>query len=161
MKTSPWIAIVLAIPLAAAEQDRQPAAPDLSHLTWLEGCWEGTGFGQRVAECWMRAPDGRLTGMFQLIDADGRQALSEIFILDHFEDGPAIRLKHFNPDLTGWEKQEDFVVFPLHETGPGFARFDGLSYRRTEDGRLIVELTVKRDGVESLQRLEFTRVGGN
>lgn len=131
---------------------------ELSDLAWLEGCWEGTGFGNRVGECWMSAPDGRLTGMFQMIDSDGKQTMSEIFVLDAFEDGPALRLKHFNADLTGWEGQDDFIVFPLRETGVGFARFDGLTYRLESDGRLIVELVVSRGGESSLQRLEFERV---
>ena len=131
---------------------------ELSDLAWLQGCWEGTGFGNRVGECWMSAPDGRLTGMFQMIDAEGKQTMSEIFVLDAFEDGPAIRLKHFHADLTGWEGRDDFIVFPLRETGTGFARFDGLTYRLESDGRLIVELVVSRGGEASLERLEFRRV---
>lgn len=106
----------------------------------------------------MTAPDGRLTGMFQMIGADGKQTMSEIFVLDQFEDGPAIRLKHFHPDLTGWEGQDEFIVFPLRETGADFARFDGLTYSLAEDGRMIVELVVSQGGEPSLQRLEFERV---
>jgi len=151
-----WV-FLIAPAMAHAEQATQ-VEPDLSQLGWLEGCWSGTGFGKRVDECWMRAPDGRLTGMFQLIGPDGRQEMSEIFVLDQFEDGPAIRLKHFHPDLTGWEGQDEFVEFPLRETGRDFARFDGLSYRLAEDGRLIVELMVSTAGQPSLQRLEFQRV---
>lgn len=142
--------------VGAEEMDN--TEPDLGQLTWLEGCWQGTGFGKRVDECWMRAPDGRMTGMFQLVGEDGRQEMSEIFVLAEFEDGPAIRLKHFHPDLTGWEGRDEFVEFPLRETGPDFARFDGLVYRVVEDGRLVVELMVTTGGETSLQRLEFERV---
>lgn len=152
------LTFVLFFATAAYGDDPDAAAPDLSKLTWLEGCWEGSGFGKRVEECWMSAPDGRLTGMFQMIDDDGKQTMSEIFVLDHFEGGPAIRLKHFHPDLTGWEDQDEFIVFPLRETGPDFARFDGLTYRLDEGGRLIVELVVSMGGEPSLQRLEFERV---
>lgn len=154
-------AIVLFAVLAAGPaREGDALEPDRSRLTWLEGCWEGTGFGKRVSECWMSAPDGRLTGMFQIIGADGSQEMSEIFVLDRFEDGPAIRLKHFHPDLTGWEGRDDFLVFPLRETGEGFARFDGLTYRLSEEGRLVVDLVVSRGGEESLERLVFERVGG-
>lgn len=151
--------LVLLIALQPADADTEASvAPELSQLGWLEGCWSGTGFGKRVDECWMRAPDGRLTGMFQLIGEGGRQEMSEIFVLDHFAAGPAIRLKHFHPDLTGWEDRDAFIEFPLRETGPGFARFDGLTYRLDPDGRLIVELMVSRGGEPSLERLEFERV---
>ena len=149
---------ILAAALAAFAQaaETEPRA-DIADLAWLEGCWAGTGFGNPVEECWMSAPDGRLTGMFQMIGAGGAQTFSEIFVLDEFEDGPAIRLKHFNPDMTGWEAQDDYMVFELGETGPDFARFEGLEYRR-EDGRLIVDLLVGTGEGERVERLEFDRV---
>ena len=158
MKTCILLFVALLTGTGAAAPDEPSKRIELSDLGWLEGCWEGTGFGTRVGECWMSAPGGRLTGVFQMLDADGSQTMSEIFVLDHFEYGPAIRLKHFHADLTGWEGRDDFVVFPLRETGPDFARFDGLTYRLAEDGRLIVELMVSRSGESSLQRLEFQRV---
>lgn len=131
---------------------------DLNELAWLEGCWEGTGFNNRIGECWMSAPDGRLTGMFQMIAPDGGQTLSEFFVLDAFRDATAIRLKHFNADLSGWEARDEYVVFELLETGPDFARFDGLEYRRDDQGRLIIHVTVSRDGEESVERLVLTPV---
>lgn len=158
MKTCIVLLVAWLIGAGAWAQETTEEQIELSDLAWLEGCWEGTGFGNRVGECWMCAPDGRLTGMFQMIDPEGKQTMSEIFVLDEFDDGPAIRLKHFNADLTGWEGQDDFIVFSLRETGPGFARFDGLTYRLESDGRLIVELIVSRGGESSLQRLEFRRV---
>jgi len=151
------LAALLTAPGAGA-RDSPDKRIELSDLAWLAGCRAGTGFGNRVEECWMTAPDGRLTGMFQMIGADGKQMMSEIFVLAEFDDGPAIRLKHFHPDLTGSEGRDEFLVFPLRETGADFARFDGLTYCLVEDGRLIVELMVKRAGESSLQRLEFERV---
>lgn len=158
MKTCVWLLAFLMAVTGASAQDEPEARIELSDLAWLKGCWTGTGFGNRVGECWMSSPDGRLTGMFQMIDGDGKQTMSEIFVLDDFEAGPAIRLKHFHPDLTGWEGRDEFIVFPLRETGADFARFDGLTYRLAEDGRLVVELVVSRGGETSLQRLEFERV---
>lgn len=59
----------------AGAQEASEERIELSDLGWLQGCWEGTGFGNRVEECWMSAPDGRLTGMFQMIEADGKQTM--------------------------------------------------------------------------------------
>lgn len=156
MKLLSLILALLAAPLLA----EAPPRVALSDLSWLQGCWQGTGFGKAVTECWMRAPDGRLTGMFQLIGADGRQEMSEIFVLDEFDDGPAIRLKHFGPDLAGWEARDEHVVFELRETGPGLARFDGLTYRLLDDGRLVAELVVRRGDESSVERLQFERMHG-
>jgi len=147
------LALVAAISFQAAGDE--PRA-DIADLAWLEGCWQGTGFGATVSECWMSAPDGRLTGMFQVVGEEGQQ-FSEIFILDDFEDGPAIRLKHFNPDLTGWEAQDEYVVFELLETGENFARFDALTYRRDEMGRLVVEVVLTDGDTRRTERLVFER----
>lgn len=151
-------AFLASLTIVGSPEDAARPRVELSDLAWLEGCWEGTGFGNRVEECWMSAPDGRLTGMFQMIGADGSQMLSEIFVLDVFEDGPAIRLKHFNADMTGWEAQDGYMVFELLETGEGYARFEGLEYRRDEAGRLVVDLVVSRAGVESVEQLVFERI---
>jgi len=139
----------------AAAQDA-PARIDLGDLAWLEGCWEGEAFGSPAHECWMLAPGGRLTGMFQLI-RDGQQAFSEIFIIDEFDGAHELRLKHFHPDLTGWEAQDEWVTFTLLETGPDFARFSGLEYRLDENGALLVDLAMRRGGERVVERLVFTR----
>lgn len=154
--------MLILILLGAPTDTGQPVDPRLrvSDLSWLEGCWQGTGFGKRVTECWMRAPDGRMTGMFQLIGDGGAQEMSEIFVLDDFEDGPAIRLKHFGPELIGWEAHDAFVVFELRETGPDFARFDGLTYRLTAADRLVAELVVTENGEQRTVRLTFDRLFG-
>jgi hypothetical protein len=143
---------------ASSEVAEVPAETriELSDLAWLEGCWEGTAFGNLAGECWMRAPDGRLTGMFQLIDGE-RQKFSEIFVIDRFDDGPALRLKHFHANLHGWEERDQYLSFPLKETGPGVARFDGLLYRLEEDGSLSIELRMKRGDEHHTERMLFHR----
>lgn len=145
--------MAVALPTAMAEE---PSRLELADLVFLEGCWHGTAFGSPASECWMVAPDGRLTGMFQLVQ-DGRQAFSEIFVLDRFEDGYELRVKHFHSDLRGWEAQDAWVTFPLRETGPGLARFDGLVYRLDEEGGLQVDLDMRHGDEVRTERLRFAR----
>lgn len=145
---------------AALAQPAEPAPrAEIADLAWLEGCWEGTGFGSRVTECWMLGPTGRLTGTFQLLNADGTQNFSEILLLDVFEDGPAMRVKHFTPDFVGWEGKDGFHTFVLEETGPGFARFRGLTLELGGDGRQIATLLMRSgDGAVREERLVYERI---
>ena len=163
MKTLLVAAIaVFALSLSAAGQPEAPAPAgvglrvELTDLAWLTGCWEGSAFGQAASECWMPAPSGRLTGMFQLLSGADQQ-FSEIFVIDRFDDGPALRLKHFDRDLIGWEEKDGFVRFPLLETGPDFARFDGLLYRLQPDGTLRIELRMQRNGETVIETMLFQR----
>ncbi len=156
MRALVMVMMTLTLPFASAVTAEAPPRVELADLGWLEGCWQGTAFGSPASECWMTAPDGRLTGMFQLV-REGRQVFSEIFVLDRFEEGFELRLKHFHPDLRGWEAQDAWVTFPLRETGPGLARFDGLLYRLDDDGALHVDLDMRQGDEVRTERLSFTR----
>lgn len=142
------------LPVAAAAE-AEPRI-DLGDLRWLLGCWHGEAFGDAADECWVSAPNGRLTGLFQLLDGPN-QRFSEIFVLDIFDGTPELRLKHFHPDLTGWEDKDGFIRFRLLETGPSFARFDGLLYRLEADGTLVIELRMRRDGENVIETMRFRR----
>lgn len=141
--------------LPVAAEEAEPRI-DLGDLRWLLGCWHGEAFGDAADECWVSAPNGRLTGLFQLLDGPN-QRFSEIFVLDVFDGTPELRLKHFHPDLTGWEDKDGFIRFRLLETGPDFARFDGLLYRLEADGTLVIELRMRRDGVVVTETMRFRR----
>lgn len=120
----------------------QAAEPDLHALRWMTGCWEGEAFGGRVEECWISAPDGRLTGLFQLAGEEA-QTFSEFFMLADFGEGPELKLKHFNPDFTSWEADGEFTRFALIEAGPDAAVFEGLTYARLDDGTIQVDLAMQ------------------
>jgi hypothetical protein len=149
MITAISAAVTAALSLQAAEP---------MNASWLEGCWEGEGLGAPVTECWMSAPSGRMTGVFQMLNADGAQRFSEIFILDHFDDGPALRLKHFDPGLAGWEAQEAYISWPLIEAGEHRLVFEGLEMSLDDAGRLVVDLDISRNGEISTERFTYTRM---
>lgn len=152
--------IALALPalLVLAQPAEAAMEPDISRLAWLEGCWEGEGLGGDVGECWLRAPGSdRLTGLF-FLSVNGEQRFSEIMVIDMFDDGPALRLKHFHADMTGWEEREDYVSFPLYETGDNYARFRGLDYRLTPDGTFEIDIVLRSRGEAHTYRLTLRRV---
>ena len=138
-------AVLICLGLSAASA-REEAAPEinLSDLTWLEGCWEGTAFGGVAKECWVSGPAGHMTGLFQL-ENDGELVFTEIMHLGAFENGHGLRVKHFNPDITAWEEKGDFIHFALKETGPDRAVFSGLTFELGEDDVLTVKLKMKDD----------------
>ncbi|NNU14905.1 hypothetical protein HK107_01035 [Parvularcula sp. ZS-1/3] len=119
----------------------------------LLGCWEGEGLGGEVAECWMPGPDGRVTGMFQLV-TNGEQNFSEILIIDDFGEGPEMRLKHFHGDLKGWEEKDEFVTFKLKEAREDTLIFGGLTITFEGDDRLLMDLKMKTSA--GVQTMNFT-----
>lgn len=65
---------------------------------------------------------------------DGRVNFFEIMTLVEWGTSLRLRLKHFAPDLRGWEPQEKTVEFPLVRAMPGALFLDGMTYRRTAEG---------------------------
>jgi len=121
--------------------------PTLSSATWLEGCWVGEGLGGQVEECWMRSSNGHMTGVFQFM-LKGQQVFSEMEMLAEFEDGAAMRVKHFSPAFKQWDSDEGkYVSFPLVEVGASYFQFKGLRYE-LEGGTLTVTLDMHNDAGE-------------
>lgn len=125
-------------------------------MDWMEGCWTGEGFGGEVVECWMTSPDGRMTGSFQLVN-NGELGMAEIFMLADFPDGPAIRLRHYNPDMSAWEAEGEYTNFPLLDAGEDFTRFEGVTFRRTGEDTARVEVMIESVGEVRTEILNLTR----
>lgn len=159
------------IPAAVAQDDLQVLASadvpdrqavDIEDLSWLAGRWVGRGFGgARVEEVWTLPVNGSMTGSFRL-DRDDAPGFYEFFVLAPGDDGLLeLRLKHFHPDLRGWETKDEFVRFPLLKVEGRQAFFDGLTFSRAAyGGGLQVAVSVTGpSGDAHVERLDFRRAG--
>ena len=148
-----FLTLVLTMPNPAYSQEF-----DLRQLSWLTGCWQGEGLGGLMDECWVAAPDGRLTGLFQLV-VEGQQSFSEIMMLGYFDGVPGLRVKHFDPAaFTQWSSDNGVGhTFKLLSVGTDFATFDDLEYRLVE-GNLQVRLHLgSADGSSTWHEMTMTR----
>ena len=100
---------------------------------WLEGDWVGTGLGGTSEEAWLAPLAGNMASVYRGM-REGRVTLFEIVTLVEAGQSLAIRLKHFGPDLRGWEPKEKTVDFNLVRAEPGALYLDGMTYRRTPEG---------------------------
>ena len=125
----------------------------LADVAWLQGHWRGPGLGGIAEEFWMEPSGGAMPGVFRTV-ADGEVIFYEIFALTEHEGSLVLRLKHFNPDMTGWEDKEEMVTFRLAHVEPGLIQFNSLTYRLETDDRLWIHVAV-RQGDGTLEELEF------
>lgn len=138
--------------VAAQETDWRSVTPK------LQGCWDGEGLGGQVSECWLVSPSGRADGMF-LLQKDEQPVFAEILVIDDFGDGAQMRLKHVNPDMTGWEDKDDYVQFTLQAASEDRLIFKGLSLIFDGDDKLRAELMMRmKDGIEMVP-FDFIRTG--
>ncbi len=121
------------------------AAQTIEDAAWLSGRWVGEGLGGSVEETWAPAAGGQMVGHFQLVKA-GKPVFYEIMLLDSQPGGLRLRVKHFNPDFTGWEDKAVWHSFEPVAAEPDRLRFKGLELARDGD-RLMVTVTLRgKDG---------------
>jgi hypothetical protein len=119
------------------------SADPVTELSWMAGCWRGELDGALIEEIWSTPQAGHMLGMFRML-REGQPLFYELMAIEGGDGGPALRLKHFDPGLVGWERRKQAMDFALVESEAGaWARFEGqgesLLYRREGPG-LVVEL---------------------
>lgn len=107
---------------------------------WLAGNWTGDGFGGTSEELWSEpSADGTMMGTYRHHKGDGSLNFYEFMVMD----STGLRLKHFNPDMVGWETKEDFVHFELIEFTEDKIILKGLVFERKSDTEMEIRLDLK------------------
>ncbi|MEP5937595.1 MAG: DUF6265 family protein [Erythrobacter sp.] len=154
-----------AVPIAetrVGESGFESPPATIEHMDWLVGQWVGTGIqGAPAQESWLPPVGGTMVGTFvqQVATENGD---GEIMFTEHMylmeEDGSlALKLKHFNADLTAWEEKDDMVTFRLVAIEECAAYFHALTLRcdEREDGtRGLVAAVRMQSGGELVFRFD-------
>lgn len=129
-------------------------AQEQTDFAWLTGTWVGPGFGGTFEETWSE-PDanGQLMGMFRYTDSSGSVQFYEFWILN----GLGLKLKHFNPDFTGWEEKADYIDFKMVETTSSKITLKGLIYERLSENQMKVSLKIRTGDQVNLEIFNLKR----
>jgi len=134
-----------------------PAAA-LADLSWMVGTWEGEGLGGAVLESYSPPAGGQIAGHFRLLK-DGKPQFYEMLMIAEVGASLEFRVKHFNPDMTGWEEKAEVVRFPLVAVEKDVWYFNGLTIRRTgPDSTLQTVLIRQKDGSTREAGFTYRRV---
>ncbi|WP_424962583.1 DUF6265 family protein [Ekhidna sp.] len=107
---------------------------------WLAGNWIGDGFGGTSEEVWSApSSEGTMMGTYRHHKGDGTLNFYEFMVMD----STGLRLKHFNPDMTGWETKEDFVHFKAIEFKENMIVLKGLIFERKSDTEMEIRLDLR------------------
>jgi len=154
------LALLPAGPLAAqetrvGEQGFVSPSASVADAGWLVGQWSGTGIGGAEAhESWLTPSGDTMVGTFVQETPEGGIMFTEHMYLMEQDGSLVVKLKHFNPDLTGWEEKDGMVTFRLLAAEPCALYFNALTYRCDGDGGMVVAVRMKSDKPEP-QELVF------
>jgi hypothetical protein len=137
------------VPVSAA------TAPPVEAAAWIEGRWIGEGFGGVVEEVWSAPRGGQMVGHFRMVRGDA-PVFYELLLIDRQVEGLRMRVKHFNPDFTGWEERDRWQAFPPVSAAPNDLRFDGLSMR-LDNGEMVITVRIDENGAVRDETLRLRR----
>ena len=130
----------------------------ITDMAWLSGHWTGNALGGVSEEIWSEPRNGVMMGMYRLV-RDGKPVFYEFLTLLEEQGSLMIRLKHFNPDLTGWEEKNKTVDFAFVQKTDGVMHFDGMAFRPEGSSSLTVFLAIRqKDGSVREETFRYTRV---
>ncbi|MDN3202661.1 DUF6265 family protein [Algoriphagus sediminis] len=114
------------------EENEDPGKGKVTEIAWLQGYWEGTGFGGECEESWSAPKSGEMVGTFRLLSEDKTTFLEFMRIIPE-GDSFTLKVRHYNPDGKSWEENGEWVDFKLIEITPSAVWFDGMTIEREGD----------------------------
>jgi Domain of unknown function (DUF6265) len=148
----------------AADRETRSLADDatsppatLADVAWIAGRWVGEGFDAKVEEVLSPPQGDAMIGHFRMTNESGVVFYE---LLQVREEGGSLvyRVKHFHPDLRGWEEKDAAVDFPLVAIEADRIYFDGLTIARTGPDEITHWLRVRaEDGTEREAFLLYQR----
>ena len=145
--------ISLALPCTGLGQVASPGAgippkqATVTDFAFISGHNRGESEGGIIDEHWSEPAADGMIGMFRYIK-NGKVQRYEFLAIEMTTEGPVLRLKHFNPGLTGWEEKDQVYSYPLISLRPGEAVFE-----RPDKGTRMTFRSTSKDTLEvSLER---------
>lgn len=124
-----------------ANNDTKYYDGQVEDLAWMHGQWQGSGLGGTCYEAWQKPAGGTMMGMFKLVK-DAKIVFYEFLVITKNEGRIEMQLKHFTPDMIGWEEKDKFISFKLIKMENQKAYFEGLTIEKTSQGTLQIYLTL-------------------
>ena len=153
------LALASAALIATAPPSAGGPKASIKDLSWLAGEWTGEGFGLVLHENYSAPIGDQIPGHFYGAK-DGKPKFYEFETIAQVGDSLEFRVKHFNPDMTGWEEKEKFVAFPLVSVGRDEWHFSGLTIERTGPDTAVHIVTVRHGNEPPHDEvLKYRRVG--
>jgi hypothetical protein len=160
------VLVLALIPAAAAAGETRSLPPggvspraSIADAAWVAGRWVGEGFGAVVEEVMSPPAGNAMIGHFRMVGKDGPSFYELVQIRE--ENGSLVyRVKHFHPDLKGWEERDNTVDFRLVAAERDSLYFDGLTIKRTGPDEVTHWVRIKaKDGTVDEAKLAYRRAG--
>lgn len=134
--------------LQSKEGQPSPKA-EIALVSFIEGHWHGTAFGGVTEEIWTPAVGGSMMFVFRHL-VDDKVTFYEIGHIRELDDSLIFELKHFGPNLHGWEEKDEVQQFKFIKAEGNRVYFDGFTFENVNANEInIYGLIGNDDGTQS------------
>ena len=119
----------------------------LAELDWLSGSWVGQMPSGEVEHLILDDSSAHMPGFVRALNKTGI-FFYEITVFAEVGGSLSYRVKHFTPELAGWEPQASYVDRPLVERQGDTFYFDGITFSRRGPDSFTVYYLPKEGGKE-------------
>lgn len=120
--------------LTLADNESPPKAT-LACIEWLTGRWVGNAFGGITEEIWSPPLANSMMCVFKSVVGDKVNFYEIVTIVEESET-LFLRLKHFNPDLKGWEEKDVTQDFRLVKVTSDRVYFEGFTFEKNSPDQM-------------------------
>lgn len=150
------IVLLFIISLSCKAQTETKLEPKLENIAWISGTWHGEAFGGKTEEIWSEPSAGSMMATFKLING-GKVTFYEIEIIREIENSLVLQLKHFGPDLKGWETKDETVDFQLKEITPNKVVFEGMTFEKVSANEMNIYVDIEENGTIETVKFNYKR----
>ncbi|VXC66685.1 conserved exported hypothetical protein [Sphingomonas sp. T1] len=128
-------------------EGRQAPRATIADMAWIEGHWIGDMPDGPVEHVLLSPRFGQLPGFVRAL-APQILAFYEIGVFAEIGHSLTLRVKHFTPELAGWEAQAAYIDRPLVDRNSTSFYFDGATFSRTGPDSFTVYFLNRSEGQE-------------
>ncbi len=125
------------------KKDAKAEKGTVSDVEWLTGSWTGKGLGGDVTEVWTKTGGGGMIGTFSLVKK-GKPVFYEFMQMTIENEHLVLKIKHFNPNMVGWEEKDKTVDFKFIKKEKNRVYFRGLTFEKVGENELNIYLALKK-----------------
>lgn len=129
---------------------------DISTVSWIEGHWGGEAFNGITEEIWSPPLGGSMMCAFKLV-VQGVIKFYELCTISEEEGSLILKIKHFYPDLTGWEGKDESVNFKLVKVEKNKVYFDGFTFEKINDDEMNIYVVIQSKDNKSETKFIYKR----
>ncbi len=117
--------------------EKGSAKATLEDISWLAGNWKGEAFGGEFEENWSKPTGGSMMFNFKLV-AEGKVAFYELGHIIEKDNTLLYQIKHFDPNLKGWEEKDKSEDFKFIKKDKNRMYFDNFTFERISGNEVNV-----------------------